>query len=104
MKIIRVQYKVKPEYVVHNQENIKAVMADLRKLNNPNIKYTSFLLDDGQTFMHFAMYPDEATSQILNGVESFNKFRQELKASEPIEPPVSVNMSMVASAYDIFEG
>ena len=58
MKIIRVQYTVKPEYAEQNKMNIAQVMKDLRALNNPNTKYASYLEEDGVTFMHFAQYPD----------------------------------------------
>lgn len=102
MKAVKVEYRVRKEYVETNQSNIKQVMDDLKALNNPNIKYSSFLLEDGQTFVHFAMYPDEATSQIVPNLASFGKFRTELKASEPESPPKSENLELVSSAYDIF--
>ena len=47
MKIIRVNYTVKPEYVGQNKANIKQVMQDLRALNNPNTKYASYLEENG---------------------------------------------------------
>lgn len=103
MKIIRVTYKVKPEFVETNKSNIANVMASLRALNNPNIKYSSFLEEDGQTFMHFAMYPDEETARIIGGIEPFVKFRTELKASQPEIPPKASDLSLVDSAYDIFK-
>lgn len=102
MKAVKVEYRVRKEYVETNQANIKQVMTDLKALNNSNIKYSSFLLEDGQTFVHFAMYPDEATSQIVPNLPAFEKFRTELKASQPEVPPKAENLEMVGSAYDIF--
>ena len=102
MKIIRVQYTVKPDYAEHNKSNIAQVMKDLRALNNPNAKYASYLEEDGVTFMHFAQYPDDETAKLLNDLPSFTKFRKELKESNPVVPPGSMNMSLVASAFDIF--
>jgi hypothetical protein len=52
--------------------------------------------------MHFAQYPDEETARLLNELPAFAKFRQELKESEPVSPPKSNDMSLVASAFDIF--
>lgn len=103
MKIVRVTYTVKPEYVAQNKANIEQVMKDLRAFNNPNTKYASYLEEDGVTFMHFAQYPDEETAQLLNNLPSFQKFREELKASGPVSPPKAVNLSLVASGYNIFE-
>ncbi len=103
MKIVKVQYTVKDDYVQKNKENISKVMADLRAMNNPNIKYSSFLLEDGKTFLHFAMYPDQQTGNIVSELPSFNTFRAELKASEPEIPPKAENLSLVASAWEFFE-
>ncbi|MDN5203702.1 hypothetical protein QQ008_20095 [Fulvivirgaceae bacterium BMA10] len=102
MKAVRVQYTVKDSYVATNKQNIEQVMSDLRALNNPNIRYSSFLLDDGKTFMHFALYPDEATGKIVSDLPSFQKFRSELKESQPEIPPKAENLSLVASAYEFF--
>ena len=102
MKITRVQYTVQDGYVETNKRNIEQVMADLRQLNNPGIKYSSYQLEDGNTFMHFAVFPDEETSQILNDLESFNRFRKELKESGPESPPKAESLTMVASAFDWF--
>src|SRR5262245_61259116 len=102
MRSVKVQYTVKKEYVETNKGNIEQVMADLRTLKNPNIKYSAFLLEDGQTFVHFAMYPDEETASILGKLGSFKKFREQLIESQPEVPPKSDNLSLVASAYDIF--
>lgn len=102
MKIIRVTYTVKPEYVEQNKANIEQVMRDLRDVKNPNAKYASYLEEDGITFMHFAQYPDEETAKILNDIPSFAKFRKGLKESGPVSPPKAVDLSLVASAYDIF--
>ena len=104
MKIVKVQYTVKDDYVQKNKENIEKVMGDLRAMNNPNIKYSSFLLDDGKTFVHFAMYPDQETGNIVSELDSFITFRNELRASEPEVPPKAENLSLVASAWEFFEG
>ena len=102
MKAFRVSYTVKQEYVETNKKNIKQVMSDLRELNNPGIKYASFQEDDGRTFMHFAMYPDEETAQIIPELPSFKKFVSELKASCPEILPKTSTLTVFDSAYDFF--
>lgn len=102
MRIIRVSYRVRDEFVEVNKQNIEKVMSDLKAINNPDIKYATFLEPDGKTFMHFAMYPNEETLQILENLNSFNLFRRELKKSRPEVPPKQTDLSLVASAYDIF--
>jgi hypothetical protein len=67
MKAVKVQYTVREDYVETNKRNIEAVMSELRGLNNLGLKYSSFLLDDGKTFVHFNMYRDEQTiAEITN--------------------------------------
>ncbi len=103
MKIVRVIYQVRPEYVAENKQNIERVMSDLKALGNPNTKYASYLEEDGVTFMHFAQYPDEDTAKLLNDLPSFMHFRTSLKASNPVMPPKATNMSLVGAAFDLFE-
>lgn len=102
MKTIRVQYTAKQEYAAKNKENILKVMNDLRVINNPGIKYSSFVLEDGKTFMHFAIFENEEANKVLNNMESFKQFQAELKASGPEVPPKAENLSLVASCDDFF--
>ena len=102
MKIVKVQYTVKESYSETNQQNIRKVMADLRVLNNPGIRYSAFMLDDGKSFVHFAIYPGADTAAIVGNLESFQSFRQQLKESQPEVPPKSEDLTLVASAYEFF--
>ena len=102
MKTVMVQYTVKPEFVETNRSNISNVMAELRQINDAGIKYSTFILEDGQTFIHFAMFRDEDGQKKLNELESFKKFGAELKASGPLAPPNPLVLSLVDSGYDIF--
>ena len=102
MEAVKVQYTVREEYVTTNKKNIERVMAELRSLNNSGIKYSSFTLGDGKTFVHFGMYADAESKSIVGELESFKKFRQELQESQPEVPPKAEDLSLVASAYEIF--
>ena len=74
MKSVKVQYMVKTEYAETNKKNIARVMADLRELAHPGIKYSTFVLDDGKTFVHFGMYADQEALDVVNNLV----FRQEV--------------------------
>ncbi len=102
MKAVKVQYTVKEDYVDTNKRNIQQVMSELRTLNNPGIKYSSFLLNDGKTFVHFGMYTNEETMAIVSNLDSFKKFRQQLQESQSEVPPKAEDLNLVASAYEIF--
>lgn len=95
MKAIRVQYTVKPEYVETNKKNIQAVMDELKRNPIEGMQYRAFLLEDGLSFMHLNIYEEDEILNKLNGVELFTKFRMELKASEPLSPPKSENITLI---------
>jgi hypothetical protein len=102
MKAVKVQYTVKEEYAETNKKNIEQVMSDLRKLNNPGVKYSSYVLNDGKTFVHLGIYSDEEAMSVATNLDSFKKFQMELKESQPESPPKADDLNLVASAYDIF--
>jgi quinol monooxygenase YgiN len=102
MKAVKVQYTVKPEYADTNKRNIRKVMEDLQEIANPGIRYSSFVLDDGNTFVHFGVYSDQAAMDVLNNLPSFQFFRDQLKASGPDAPPKADDLNLVDSSYEIF--
>ncbi len=102
MIIVRVQYTAKPEYSEKNRENISRVMSDLRKLSHPGIKYSTFIQNDGKTFMHLALFENDEAKKIHNELPSFKKFSAELNASGFEIPPKSENLSLAGSSNDFF--
>jgi hypothetical protein len=100
MQAIKVTYTVQKGYAEHNKENIRNVMAELRTLNRADIRYSTFIENDGRTFTHFAVWKD-AESFKLDSLASFQKFQTELKASNPEKLPVAAPLTLVASSYDI---
>jgi hypothetical protein len=102
MNAVKVQYTVKADYVETNKQNIARVMAALRKLNNPDVKYSAFLLDDGKTFVHFVMRANEAANEVLGNLDEFKDFQQQLRASEPEVPPKAENLTLVGIGWDVF--
>ena len=102
MKAVRVQYTVKPEYADTNLENIVRVMSALRESGSDGIRYQSFRTDEGNTFVHFGMYRDEASLDAMTSMPEFQAFQAALKASEPLSPPDAQWLDLVGSGHDIF--
>ncbi|MEM7131707.1 MAG: hypothetical protein AAF702_35665 [Chloroflexota bacterium] len=102
MNAVRVQYTVREEYVETNKANIQKVMADLNALNNSDIRYSAFQLEDGQTFMHFVMRANEEAQKSLSELPSFQEFQRQLRESQPEVPPKAEELSLVGSSWDIF--
>ena len=103
MKIVRVTYTTKAEYVEQNQNNIKTVMADLKKLNHAGINYNSCLSPDGKTFTHLAFFKADEDEKTLIELPSFKVFQQQLRASGLESPPKQELLSLVGSSTDIFK-
>ncbi len=103
MKIVRVQYTTTLAYAATNQENIRLVIKELKQLNHPGIKYSTYLLPDGKTFMHFDQFVDEEAHQALQALESFKKFAAELWASGLEAEPVLELPQLLGSTEDFFE-
>lgn len=101
MKAVKVQYTVKPEYIEQNKANIQRVMEYLRSNPIDGMQYSSFTLDDGQTFVHINMAKDEETMNKLQQVEPFNEFRMALKESGPVSPPKSENLNLVDAGFEL---
>lgn len=102
MKATKVEYTVKSEFAKKNAENISKVMNDLKQINNPDLKYSSFLLDDKKSFVHFVMTNTEEAEKILTTLDSFKRFQVDLKASDPEVPPMVKHITLIESSYEIF--
>jgi hypothetical protein len=102
MKIVRVIYTAKTDFVSQNQLNIQAVMGDLKTGAYTGINYTACLGPDGKTFIHTAFFKSEADQQLLNALPSFVHFQAELKLAGFETPPKQELLSLVGSSTDIF--
>jgi len=102
MKIVRVQYTTTHKFASRNQENILQIVDELKKVNHRGIKYSTYLLPDGKTFMHFDQFENEEAHEGLMALESFKKFSAELWASGlEVEPQLEL-LSLVGSSENFF--
>ena len=54
MRQVMVRYKVKPERVAENEALVRAVYEELAAPRPTGIRYATFRLDDGVSFVHLA--------------------------------------------------
>lgn len=102
MKIVRVNYTTTTAFASQNQANIAGIVQELKMLNHPGIKYSTYLLPDGKSFMHFDQFENEEAHQVLTSLESFKKFDRELWANGFEVEPVLELLSLVASTESFF--
>ena len=88
MKVTRVQYTARSEFVEENKRNIGAVMRELRAAGNNDVRYAVYLHDDGKTFMHFVHHNTVEAETLPTSLESFKHFQARLKANLEIAPKV----------------
>ena len=101
MKTIRVQYTIKEEFAEQNKANIRAVMEELRGIGSTDTKYSSYVHEDGKTFMHVVQYKDGANESLPANLESFKHFQKELKENIEV-PPKADTFGLVDASFELF--
>jgi hypothetical protein len=98
---VKVTYTVKPEFVQKNKENINVFMADFKKLDNNEFRYTVYLSGDGKTFVHLSHYNNESIQKQLLDVPSFKVFQQQRDESGLEGVPNIEILQLVATSGEI---
>ena len=102
MKVVRVIYTTTAAYAATNQQNIAAVVAELKTLNHHGIKYGAWILPDAKTFMHFDQFDSEEAHLALQELDSFKKFAEELHANGFEAEPVLELLTLAASTEEYY--
>ena len=102
MKIVKVTYTVQPSFAAKNLKNVKTFVSDIKALNNPSIRYISYLGADGKTFTHMATFDNDEAQQQFLALPSFKSFQQQRDGSG-LEAPENLEfLELAAASYDIF--
>jgi hypothetical protein len=100
MRAVKVEYTVKPEYVNTNKANIKKVMEELRSMGDVGILYSTYIKEDGVSFVHFSIHKNE--ENIIPSLTAFKAFATQLKAEGLVgDAPKSLKLEMVAKSFDL---
>jgi hypothetical protein len=91
-----VRYRISPARVEENEELVRAVYAELREASPPGLRYATFLLSDGVSFVHVASHDDDAGPNPLPDLPAFQRFQQEL-GERCDEPPVVTEMRQIGA-------
>jgi hypothetical protein len=100
MKRVMVRYKVKADRAAENESYITKVFEQLKSESPPGLRYASFKLDDGVSFVHIASIETTDGSNPLGEQSAFKAFTAEIK-DRCEEPPVAANLTEVGS-YQLF--
>ena len=64
MKKVMVRYKVKPEFVAENERDIKRVFEQLATDRPSGLRYASFKLADGVSFVHIVSHERNGHNEV----------------------------------------
>jgi hypothetical protein len=95
-----VRYKVKPERVEENERLVGRVYAELAETAPDGLRYATFKLEDGVTFVHVASIDTADGSNPLRGIAAFAEFGRDI-ADRCDEPPLAQDSELVGS-YGFF--
>jgi hypothetical protein len=100
MKRVMVRYTVKADQVAENERFIGRVFDQLEREKPAGLRYASFKLDDGVSFVHFASHETPDGSNPLGVLAAFREFTASVK-DRCVSPPIVAQLSEVGS-YGFF--
>jgi len=83
MKTIMVRYTTKPEHADANVTLVRAVFEELRQRAPQGLRYASYRLADGVSFVHIATH---AEPNPLTSLPAFQAFQAQIR-ERIVEPP-----------------
>lgn len=89
MESVMVRYKVRPESAAENEALIRNVFDELRAAAPDGVRYASFKLDDGVSFVHIASFDSPDGNTAFNRMPAFRAFVERIKDRCEIPPEVS---------------
>lgn len=96
MRQVVVKYKVKPDRAAENEELARSVYEELHRDHPAGLRYATFRLEDGVSFLHVAWNETEDGRNVLREVQAFKEFEASL-ADRLEEGPVLTEIETVGS-------
>jgi hypothetical protein len=96
MKRVMVRYKVKPDRATENEELVRAVYDELRRTDPAGLRYATFQLEDGVSFVHLASIEVEDGRTPLADVKAFRRFQENI-GERCDEAPVATELREIGS-------
>lgn len=100
METTIVRYKVKADKAEENRDFVRHVFEELDENKPDGLRYVSFNLDDGVSFIHVAVVESDDDENPLPKTAAFKKFIADIK-DRCEEPPVASPADIVGS-YRLF--
>lgn len=98
MARVIVRYTVKPDRVAENEQLVRDVYAELARTQPDGLRYATFKLPDGVSFVHLAVHGQDNP---LKWVAAFGRFQEGIR-DRCDEQPVVTHLEEVGS-YRLME-
>jgi hypothetical protein len=96
MKRVMVRYKVKADRVAENETLVRAVYDELESTQPAGLRYATFRLDDGVSFVHFSTTETADGRSPLPEVTAFKQFQENI-SDRCDEAPVVTELHQIGS-------
>jgi hypothetical protein len=100
MKQIMVRYQVRPQFRELNESLVREVYAELDRDRPEGLRYCTFVLDDGVSFVHIAFMEGPESSNPLASLNAFARFQEGI--AERLENPPVVSVLSEIGSYRVF--
>jgi len=96
-----VSYTLKPDRVAENERLARAVYDELRATRPAGLRYATFRLGDGVSFVHIVAHEEAGGANALTALPAFQAFAAGVK-DRCASPPVRVELNEIGS-YGFFD-
>lgn len=100
--VFLLRYKTKPEHAAENQRLVRAVFDELHDKQPGGIHYSTFILDDGVTFINIVATETSAGLAPLGQLQAYRRIQQG-KHDRFDQPPEATELHELGS-YKVFTG
>jgi hypothetical protein len=101
MSTIMIRYQVKPDRARENEQLVRAVYDELARTAPDGLRYATFALDDGVSFVHVASVETEDGHNPLREVKAFAEFQRDMAAR--FQAPAVVTDLREIGSFRFFE-
>jgi hypothetical protein len=96
MRQVMVRYKLKPDRVQENEKLVSEVYDELVRTRPDALRYITFQLEDGVSFVHLVWIDTEDGQSPLANVEAFARFSESIE-DRTDEPPIATELREIGS-------
>jgi hypothetical protein len=100
-RVFLLRYKTKPEHATENKRLVRAVFDEIHRVQPEGIRYSTFLLDDGLTFVNIVATETSSGLAPLGKLQAYRRIQHD-KYDRFDEPPQVTELHELGT-YRVFD-